>query len=1038
MEIKKLLIFCISSLLFTLYGNAQDITVKGKVVDEKGMSVPGATILVQGTKTATSTGFDGEYTIKAQSNSVLLASFIGYKSKTANVNGQSVVNFNLAPETSALSEVVVIGYSTQKRTLVTGAISRVSAKDLEKVPVGRVEQALQGRVSGVIVANNSGQPGSEATIRVRGVTSFGGSINNPLWVIDGVPNDGGGALGFLNQSDIESIEVLKDAASAAIYGTRASAGVILVTTKKGKAGKIAVSYNVFTGVSGPAKLLKLLNATQYGALINEKAVADGKNIVYPNLSELGTGTDWQKAIFNNSAMRYSHELSISGGNDVSNFYFSVGIQDQQGIVLSDISNYNRKNFRLNSNHKISNTFSFGQTLGFARQKSVGIGDVNGEKGGALSSAIHLDPITKLIETDPVLASQYNSLPNAVRDENGNFYGISNAVGQEMVNPLAYAKTRLGGFGFSDDFVGNIYLEANISKHIKVKSTLGGKIANYGYEQFTPLFYLSPTNTGPVKNNYSRGENKVFNWNIDNTIAYSNKLGNHNFKLLLGQATYVDGLGGGVNATIKGLPVTNYRDASFNFNTAQIDRESGIFDFTPHRTTSLFSQLTYDYKEKYLLTANIRRDGSTRFGKNNKFGNFPGISLGWVVTKEDFFKENNTLNFLKLRGSYGTVGKDGIPDFRYTSTVSGGYNYTFGNAGVITTGYANDTLENPFLKWEETTQIDLGFDAKLFNDLTITAAVFKKTTNGILRDVPTPGYVGVDIDPAGNVASLENRGLDLELGYKKKLGNVNCSINAFASYLENEIISLDKNANFIVGDAGFQGIEGGVTRSQVGHSINSFYGWKTAGIFQNVAEVNAYVNTAGLVIQPNAVPGDFKWVDTDGNGKIDLEDRQFLGSNIPKFTFGFTLNLDYKGFDLMANAQGTAGSKIFQGLRRFGLPDANYQTKALGRWNGEGTSNSYPRLSSNDPNKNFANMSDFYLEDGDYLRLKLVQLGYTIPSTMLRKLVVSKLRVYVTAENLFTLTKYTGYDPEIGGDVLGIDKGQYPQARTFMLGANIQF
>jgi TonB-linked SusC/RagA family outer membrane protein len=1036
MKFTKLFIFCFLSILFSVYGQAQDVTVSGKVYDENGLPIPGVSILIKGTSKATASDFDGNYQIKAASKGTLEFSYVGYNTVQEPINGRNQIDIKLNSTTEALQEVVVVGYGTQKKSVVTGAISSVRAKDLEKVPNGRIEQALQGRVSGVTIAASSGQPGAASTIRVRGVTTFGEGGNDPLWVVDGVVVDAGG-IGFLNQSDIESIEVLKDAASAAIYGTRAATGVILVTTKKGKSGKISVNYNGFSGISSPEKTLNLLNATQYGALLNEKSVAAGGPVIFPNLSALGVGTDWQKAIFNTNAFRYSHELSISGGSDVSNFYASFGIQDQEGIVSTEISNYTKKNFRLNSTHKLSKVFTFGQTFGFSRQKTVGIGNTNSEFGGPLSSAINLDPTTPLIETDPVKANSapYSTNP-VIRDANGNPYGISSLVGQEMSNPLAYAKTRLGSYGTSDDLVGNAYLEAAITKHIKVRSTLGAKLSSWGGQGFTPVYYLSAT-SNVLKNSYSKNENKSLAWNIENIVTYANQFGDHNLTVLLGQGSYVDNIGGGSGSTMFGLPIADYRDASFNFDIPQSDRSSSTYDLTEHKLTSLFSRVNYDFKEKYLFTGIIRRDGSSRFGANNKFGVFPSFNLGWVVTKEDFWKESNILNALKIRGGYGIVGNDAIPNFRYLSLVEGGYNYSFGNTGAITTGYANLTLDNPDLRWEETSQANIGFESRFFNDINLTVDLYKKTTNGILRPINIPGYVGVASNPTGNVADMDNKGIEVELGYKKKFGEVNFSVNGNVAYLENKVTYVASDSDYIAGDASFQSM-GQVTRTQVGQSYNSFYGFKTAGIFQNEDEIAAYTNASGSLIQPNARPGDFRWVDTDGNGSIGDADKQFLGSNIPKYTFGLTLNLDYKNFDFMAFAQGAAGNKIFQGLRRLDVGNANYQTIALSRWTGEGTSNDYPRLTNNDTNGNFGKMSDFYLEDGNYLRLKLVQLGYSLPSDAISKIGASKVRFYITAENLLTLTKYTGYDPEIGGGVFGIDKGIYPQARTFMFGANLQF
>jgi TonB-linked SusC/RagA family outer membrane protein len=950
----------------------------------------------------------------------------------------SVYNVQLeSGNTSALDEVVVIGYGTQRRATLTGSISSVRAKDLENVPNGRIEQALQGRVAGVTVLQNSGQPGSGSTIRVRGITTF--NNNNPLWVVDGVVVDAGG-IGYLNQSDIESIEVLKDAASSAIYGTRAATGVILVTTKKGKTGKPVVSYNGFYGVSAPARMLDLLNATQYAVLRNESSVAGGGNILFNDVASLGKGTDWQKAIFNHSAKRYLHEISMSGGTERSTFYLSAGIQDQQGIVTTEISNYNKTNIRLNSTHKLSNIFTFGQTLGYTHQKSSGLGNTNSEFGGPLSSAINLDPITPLVVTD--VASQPNATiynnPGIIRDPNGNPYGISTWVGQEMTNPLAYVQTRLGGYAWSDDIVGNAYLEAVPVEGLKIRSTLGVKRAYWGNIGFTPLFYLSST-VSSNKNSYSKGENRSFNWNVENTIDYNRKFGDHNFTLLLGQGTYVENIGGQVGMTFYNLPITNYTDASFRFDVGLANRDGYAGEFIEHKVVSLFSRLNYSYLDKYFFTGIVRRDGSTRFGSNNKYGVFPSFSAGWNIDREDFWSGNDVINSLKLRGGYGVVGNDALDDFRYLSTVVGGYNYSLGTSGTVTTGYAPETLDNPDLHWEETASTDIGLESRLFTSFNLNVTWFSKKTTGILRPVVIPGYVGVSANPWDNVADMKNSGIEVELGYFKNFGALNFSANINGSYLKNTVTYVAADTNFIGGGAGFQSM-GTITRIQEGHPYNSFWGYQSMGIFQNEQQVLDHKNKNGQPIQPNARPGDFIWADLNGDGQIttgDL-DKTFLGNNIPKYTFGFTVNMDYKGFDFMAFAQGVAGNKIFQGLRRLDILSGNYSARAMSRWTGEGTSNDYPRLISTDPNGNFSNMSAFYLENGDYLRFKVIQLGYTLPREWFGRIGISRLRVYVTAENLFTLTKYTGYDPEVGGGIFGIDRGQYPQARTVLGGLQLSF
>jgi TonB-linked SusC/RagA family outer membrane protein len=1038
MKIKSALLFLAFNLFLISVTWSQQINVSGKITTPAGEPAAGATVTVKGTRTATTSDNQGYYSINVpQKSAILIFTLIGMQPVERSVSSSGVIDIVFQTSESLMSEVVVIGYGTQKKSLTTGAISSVRAKDLENVPNGRIEQALQGRISGVTIMQNSGQPGSPSTIRIRGITTF--NNNNPLWVVDGVVVDAGG-IGYINQSDIESIEVLKDAASSAIYGTRAAGGVILVTTKKGRSGKLTVAYNGFYGTSSPAKVLDVLNATQYGVLRNESSVAAGKVIVFQDVTTLGTGTDWQKAIFNNAAKRYLHEISLSGGTERSTFYLSAGIQDQDGIVATEISHYNKTSLRLNSTHKLSNVFTFGQTLGYTHAKSTGLGNTNSEFGGPLSSAINLDPITPLVVIDPTTQPNAAIYTNAtiLRDINGNAYGISNYVGQEMTNPIAYIQTRLGQYNWSDDFVGNAYLEATPIKGLKLRSTVGAKKAFYGNIGFTPVFLLSST-VSSSKNNYGKAENRSFNWNVENTITYNRKMGSHDVTLLIGQGSYVENIGGNVGVTLSNLPITSYKDASFNFNIPVADRSNFSSDFVQHKIYSLFSRLSYSYLDKYFFTGIIRRDGSTKFGPNKKYGNFPSFSAGWNINRENFWRTNNVITSFKLRGGYGVVGNDASADFRYLSVVNGGYNYTIGNTGAITTGYAPLTLDNPDLHWEETASTDIGFDAQLFKNFSVTFDWYNKKTIGILRPIVIPGYVGVSSNPTGNVADMKNTGIELELGYRRSFGKLYFSINANGSYTKNTVTYVAKDTNFIGGDASFQSM-GAVTRTQVGESFNSFFGYKTLGIFQNDMQIKNYKNKAGAPIQPNARPGDFMFADLNGDGVISSDnlDKTFLGSNLPKYTFGFTINMNYNGFDLMAFAQGVAGNKIFQGLRRLDILTSNYSTKALGRWHGEGTSTDFPRLTDSDPNGNFSKMSDFYLENGDYLRLKIVQLGYTLPGRLYNKVGISRIRAYVTAENLLTLTNYTGYDPEVGGGVFGIDKGQYPQARTFIGGIQLQF
>ncbi|HEY9046680.1 MAG TPA: TonB-dependent receptor [Ohtaekwangia sp.] len=1038
---RKQLFLLLFMVITCTYAQAQQV-VSGTVKDEKtGELLPGVNVVVKGTSTGTISDIEGRYSLEvSSSDAILIYSFVGYAKEEVLVGGRNTIDIALRADISTLDEVVVVGYGTQKKSVVSGAISSVKASDLEGMPVNRIEQALQGRTSGLTIAANSGQPGEGATVRLRGITSFnrdGGNNNQPLWVVDGVIIDNGG-IGYLNQSDIESIEVLKDAASQAIYGARAAAGVILITTKKGKSGGLKVNYNGYYGVSSPARKLDLLNATQYATLRNEAAAANGDPLPYADPQSYGTGTDWQATIFNNSAKRQNHELSISGGNDKSTFYTSFGYLSQDGIVATDISKYKRFNIRLNSTHKIKKWLSVGQNLGYAYNKSIGLGNTNSEFGGPLSSAINLDPITPVVVTDPTIANAPPYSNNPVRrDANGNPYGISSQVGQEMTNPLAYISKQLGNNSSAHNIIGNFYAEAEPLKGLKLRSTIGTKLAFYGSESFTPVYFLNTSNV-ISQNSFTRENNVRVDWNLENTISYTRSIQDHNITVLVGQGAYLDDNTQMTRVTFNGIPADNFEDASFNYKVPATQRTSDASEGQKHTVASLFGRINYNYKEKYLVSALVRRDGSSRFGTNHRFGIFPSFSLGWVPSLENFWPANDIVNFLKIRGSYGVVGNDNIGNFSFLSTIGSGRNYTFGNTGAYQNGFSPNAPANPDLKWEQTTSTNIGFEATFLQDFNITFDWYKKVTSDILQNPRIPGYVGAISNPAANVADMQNSGVELELGWHKTIGEFTFGLNGNVSYLQNKVTYLGNGITFLTdGNAGFQGSAYGITRTEVGHTYNSFYGFQTLGIFQTQEEIEAYTGAKGK-IQPNARPGDFKWEDVNGDGVINENDRKFLGNPMPKYTYGFTFNVAYKGFDFTLFSQGAAGNKIFQGLRRFGIPASNWQTEALGRWTGPGTSNTYPRLITSDPNNNLANPSDFYLKNGSYFRIKNIQLGYTIPKAIVSKAGLERVRVYIMSENLATFTKYNGYDPEIGGGTMSIDRGIYPQARSYMAGVMVGF
>ncbi|MEO0044504.1 MAG: hypothetical protein RL329_3952, partial [Bacteroidota bacterium] len=995
-------------------------------------------VLEKGTTNGALTDVEGNYTInvKDRKTAILLISFIGYEPKEIAVNDAQNIDIELVSG-KELDELVVVGYGTQRKAVVTGAIAKVKGSDLENMPVPRIEQSLLGRTAGVRVTTGSGQPGEGATVRIRGTTSINNS--EPLYVVDGIPVTGG--IDYLNQADVESIEVLKDAASAAIYGARAASGVILVTTKQGKDGKTAVTYNAYWGQQAPTRKLALLNAKEYGTLMNEASVASKGAILFPDPAALGTGTDWQDAVFNKSAPMQNHELGISVGNAKSQYYASFGYYNQTGIVASPQSQWERFSIRLNSNHQLNRYVKMGTTMGYSKINGKS-SSTNNEYGGVLSRAVNMDPITTLIESDPAtLNSTIFKNFAVVKNELGQPYGISKYVSSEILNPVAATAVNQGG-GWSDKVVGNLFVEVEPITNLKFRSSFGSDLAFWGGDGFRPIYYLNASNRNDITS-YNRTQSRGLYWVWGNTVSYSKNFNEkHHFSALLG-TTAEKSRGENIGGSVQNMPVSNIKDASLNFSSVQIDQNFGGYEYQG-ALLSYLSRVNYDYDGKYMLTALMRIDGSPKFGTNNKFGRFPSVSAGWVVSEEGFLKSVKPINFLKIRGSWGVNGNDQIGDFKYVSTVGGGRNYTFGNLDKLFNGISPNAIANPDLKWEETTQTNLGFDAKLFKHLTVTLDIFQKNTAGMLLDIRVPSYVG-NAGPVGNVAKLENRGVELELGYEQKVGKVVFNLVSNLSYIRNKITDLGPDKKFLAGQTfSPQNLE--IQRTVVGEPLGIFYGYKTQGIFQNQGEVAAYKNKDGVVIQPSAKPGDFRFADLNGDGIINAEDRTKIGDPTPSLTYGFNFSVAYSGFDLLLFGQGVSGNQIFKATRRFDLQMANMTADALGRWTGEGSSTTYPRLVMDDPNKNFSRSSDFYVENGAFFRIKTLQLGYTLP--YVSKAGFTKARIYVSANNLATFTKYSGIDPEIGaggpsgsvreGGSYGVDRGFYPQARSFLFGLSAAF
>jgi TonB-linked SusC/RagA family outer membrane protein len=1015
-------------------------TVTGKVTDQAGLAIIGASVAEKGTENGVSTDLNGNFKLAVTNDqAVLVVKYIGYTSKEVPVAGQAVINITLNEDVKSLNEVVVIGYGTQSKAVVTGAISSVKASDLDDQQVTRIDDALQGRVSGVNVVQSSGAPGSTPIVRVRGVTSINNS--DPLYVIDGVLVDNGG-IDNINPNDIESIDVLKDA-SAAIYGSRAASGVILVTTKKGKKGPAKISYSGYVGFQEPVSKVQLTDASQYATLRNESVMNDGGKAIFANPASLGTGTNWQNEIFSNSAMIQDHNLSISGANDNATYYTSFGYLDQQGIVEPSVSDYKKFNFTTNTTFKVKKWLTVGENFTYTYTHTQNGFNNNSVFGGPLSSALNLDPITPVLQLNPSTSpnpSDYAN-PNAVRNAQGQLYGISNYVGQEITNPLAYIQTINGNYNYATNLLGSAFAEVTPIAGLKIRSQISAKQGYYGQDSFTPIYFLNSSTSNQSSTSQYEENDRNLSWNIDNTATYTRSFGLHNFSALIGQSAQQESMSG-IGGTFIGEPINSFAQASPNFPLPNADKIAYGIDAQPIHLASIFGRLTYDYDQKYLFTGIIRHDGSSKFGSDNIYGTFPSAEAGYVITKENWFPKNSFVDFLKVRGSYGVVGNElSLSAFQYAETISGGRNAIFGSGGNESNqvGYSPNAPANPALQWEQTKTADIGFDATLFKNLGVNFDVYRKVTNGMLEQLQLPSYAGFEAQPFANVGNMENKGVELNLTYADHIGDFRYNVGGNISYNHNEVTSLGSQINYLtVGTVQSSNYE--IGRTAVGQPVGAFYGFQELGVFHSQAEIDNYKNSNGTPIQPNAKPGDFKWADLNGDGKIDATDRKFLGDPLPTFNYGVNINANYKQFDLKIFGQGVWGNKIYEGYRRLDIPSANYPIAALQAWTPANPNSNYPRLSDLDPNNNFRNPSNFDLQNGAYFRIKTLQVGYTIPGTWAKAADVQRVRLYLSSNNLLTITGYKGFDPEVGqianNSVAGVDMGIYPQARTFMVGLDV--
>ncbi|MCC7466665.1 MAG: TonB-dependent receptor [Saprospiraceae bacterium] len=1013
------LLFTYFCLLFSLAAAAQT-SIRGRItLAPDGEAAIGATVLIKGTTVGARTDFDGNFAIEAPAGStVLVASYIGYVSQEIPLNGQTSFDIRLEENSAQLEEIVVTGYGSQKRSSISGSVSTVSADEIAERPILRVEQALQGRTAGVQVAQNSGSPGSSLAVRVRGV----GTINNadPLYIVDGIPVDG---LDFLNPNDIENINVLKDAASAAIYGSRGANGVVLITTKGGRRNQDGkISYEAYYGIQTAQRYMELLNAREYATLQNEAFVAAGKTPLpeFANPEQLGEGTNWQEAIFEPAPIA-SHQLSFTGGGEKSAYTLSGNYFSQDGIVGGDKANFQRATARFNATHDLKKWLTIGNNIGFTWLERQGLIE-NSQYNSPLIRALNMDPMTPVRKADGT-------------------YAYSNYSSTDIANPVNGIEQTYNSWR-SNRLVGSVFSDIKLAKGLTFRSTFSLDATFAVNRGFIPKFDLSnvpelseaPAAEKSLINTVSVGNHFWRNWQAENYLTWNKTFaGTHNLTMIAGTTALNNryDANGGANTN---LPSNSWEDAYISNTVDPIGSQSAYQWATESSLLSYFAKANYEWNRTYLFSATFRADGSSRFGRNNRYGYFPSFSAGWVASHEDFWKID-LVNFFKIRASWGQNGNDRIGDYSFTTVVNNGQNYTFGPDETITNGAVALTAANPDLRWETSTQTDIGLDAELWDGrVQFTTDYYIKKTTDMLYAAPIPLVAGTAA-PIQNVATAENRGWELSLNYRNRDRVLKYSLGGNIAFVKSEVTSLGRGGEPVL--SGFvQSANANAAKTDVGHPVASFFGYVTDGIFQNQEEIEAAAfQSAGTA------PGDIRFKDLDGNGVIDENDRTYIGNPTPRFIYGFNADLEWKGFEMNLFFQGTQGNDIFMNLTRYDFSYVNRPASALQRWTGEGTSNVEPRVSLSDPNQN-ARISDRFIQDGSYLRLKTLQIGYNLPKTWLEKVRCEKLKVYMTAQNLLTFTRYTGLDPEIGnvgGSLeIGIDRGFYPQARTIMGGVSVTF
>lgn len=1005
----------------------------------------GVSVQVKEAATGGITDIDGRYSVTAQEGQTLVFSYIGYKSQEIKVGASSVINVSLSEDAEMLDEVVVVGYGVQKKKLVTGATVQVKGENIAKLNTTNPLQAMQGQTPGVSIASTSGQPGAGMKVTIRGLGTVGNSA--PLYLIDGV----GGDISTLNPADIESIDVLKDAASAAIYGAQAANGVVLITTKSGKAGKAVVSFDAYYGVQNVARKANMLNAEQYKTIMDEQALNSGNAAYnwnsYNSIKDANGNpidTDWIDAMFADNATTESYTLGVTGGSETSTYALSLGYLNQEGVVGgADVSNYSRYNFRINSEHKLfKDLLKVGEQVSFVYRKNNGV-NVGNQYNNTLRGAFGTSPLSPIYSDNGYNGSPYNDTSNS------DWYNAdSNPYGYMMTNTNNENKTAL--------FSGNVYAELQPIKNLKIRSVFGVGYTSSEYRSFNPLYRFSIYTYNTTRTTAAQNMNTGLGMTWTNTASYDWTFKEHSFNALIGMESYR------YSGTYVNAGTGTLREGFDDWDHAYVDngtatsQDGGMrANGHPHdeaRSVSYFGRIGWNWKETYMVNATLRADGSSKFARGQRYGYFPSVSAGWTISNEKFMESTqNWLDFLKLRASWGQVGNQNIKNYQYTAPIqTSTTNYIFGtNYGADAQspywGAYPSRLANENVTWETSEQFNVGIDARFLNSrLGVNADFYIKTTKDWLVEAPILATAGTGA-PFINGGDVKNTGLELALTWNDQIGkdfNYNIALNG--AYNKNKVGNIPTEDGIIHGTTNqLYDNTPEFYRAENGHAIGYFWGYKTAGIFQNQQEIDNWIAAGNGVLQSNVRPGDVKFVDLDRNGVINDSDKTDLGNGMPDFTYGFNAGFSYKNFDFSLTANGSVGNKIVQSYRNHTNTYSNYTTAILGRWTGEGTSNRIPRVTETNINWQF---SDLYVQDGDFLRISNITIGYDFAKLINIK-AISQARVYAQVQNAFTFTKYDGMDPEIGygpegdngdGWASGIDLGYYPRPRTILFGVNLKF